>query len=408
VEQTLTEPGALSTPPPCRSPRVLLIGGPDVDARLDLMRALAGEFTMAAAGSNPALGPAFERAGFPYFAYSLAGPPPFADLRALFALGRMLRRFRPHIVHAFDAKPGVYGCLAAARAGVPVIVNTVPGLGSLYVDGGLRRRALRAVYECLQGLASRRADRTTFQNLEDKEEFVACGIVPAGRTALIPGSGVRTDLFDPAILSEEDRRRVRSSLGVPADTLLVTMVARVIRTKGVAEFVAAARDVGRHFPKSRFLLVGAPDPASVDRFPPVELAEFARAVLWPGTCRDVRGVLAASDLFVLPSYLREGIPRALLEAAAMALPLITTDTPGCKEVVEDGVNGFLVPVRDSAALAQAIDLLLRRPDLRREFGPRSRRLAVERFDLSVVAARTRVLYQELLAREAPAPGQASL
>lgn len=401
-------PGATTALPPGGLPRVLVIGGPDVDARLDLMRALAGEFTLAAAGTTPALGPAFERAGFRYFDYPLAGPPPLGDLRALLALGRVVRRFRPHVVHAFDARPGVYGCLAGARAGVPAIVNTVPGLGSLYVGGGWRRRALRAVYERLQRRASRVADLTTFQNREDAAEFVARGVVPAGKTALVPGSGVRTDVFDPALVSGDERRQVRASLGVPADALLVTMIGRVIRTKGVADFVAAARDVGRRFPDSRFLLVGAPDPASVDRLRPAELAEVSRAVLWPGPRRDVRQILAASDLFVLPSFLREGIPRALLEAAAMALPLVTTDVPGCREVVEDGVNGFLVPARHAAALAGAVGRLLGRPDLRRDFGPRSRRRAVERFGLPVVVARTRAIYRELLARKAPARGRADV
>jgi lipopolysaccharide/colanic/teichoic acid biosynthesis glycosyltransferase/glycosyltransferase involved in cell wall biosynthesis len=385
-------------------PRVLIIGGPDVDARLDLMRALADEYAPAAAGSDPSLGPTFDRAGFPYFSYPLQRPTLVADLRALVALGRLLRRYRPQLVHAFDARPGVYGCLAASLTGVPAVIGTIPGLGSLYVDGGPARRGLRAAYEALQTWAARRSDRTVFQNRDDLEEFVTRRIVPREKAVVIPGSGVRTDLLDPARVSPAQRRELRASLGIAADAPLVTLVSRVIRTKGVAEFAAAARAVRQIVPASRFLLVGGADPDSVDRLTPAELAELGGAVHWAGPRRDVPSILAASDVFVYSSYLREGIPRALLEAAAMGLPLVTTDTPGCKEVVEDGVNGFRVPARDAAALARAVLRLLAEPDLRERFGPESRRRAVSLFDLSVVVEQTRALYGEVLS---PAPSLSS-
>jgi glycosyltransferase involved in cell wall biosynthesis len=320
---------------------------------------------------------------------------------ALLALWRVISRYRPHIVHAFDTKPGVYGCLAARLAGVPVIVGTITGLGSLYPEDGSGGRVVRRVYEGLQRLASSQADLTIFQNRDDRSQFVARRVVPAARAALVPGSGVPTDVLDPARVSDAQRRQVRGALGVPADALLVTMVSRVIRSKGIEEFVAAARVVRQQVPEAHFLLVGPADKDSVDGFNPGELAEFARFVNWPGPRKDVPHILAASDLFVLPSYLREGIPRVLLEAAAMGLPLITTDSPGCNEVVEEGVNGFLVPPRDPVALGEAIMHLLGRADLRRQFGQVSRRRAVERFDLGVIAAQTHRLYQELLARKAP-------
>src|SRR5262245_48923532 len=201
-------------------PKVLIVGGPDVDARLDLMHALSGDYALAAAGTAPGLEASFAAAGFPYFSYPLAGPTPVADLRGLYALVRLLRRVRPQLVHAFDARPGVYGCLAASFTGVPAIVGTIPGLGSLYSDGGPARRALRAVYETLQCWAARRSDLTLFQNRDDLEELVARRVVPADRAAVIPGSGVRTDRLDPALVSEADRRRVRAALSVPADAPL--------------------------------------------------------------------------------------------------------------------------------------------------------------------------------------------
>jgi N,N'-diacetylbacillosaminyl-diphospho-undecaprenol alpha-1,3-N-acetylgalactosaminyltransferase len=254
----------------------------------------------------------------------------------------------------------------------------------------------------MQRLASHLADLTIFQNCDDREQFLARRVVSAAKSAVIAGSGVRTEILDPTRVSDLQRRQVRASLGIPAEATVVTLVSRVIRSKGVDEFVAAAQRVRAQIPGAHFLLVGPADRESVDRYTPAELTEFARVVHWPGARQDVPQILAASDLFVLPSSLREGIPRVLLEAASMGLPLITTDTPGCNDVVEDGVNGLLVPAHDTAALSQAIVRLLGHPELCRRFGQASRQHAVERFDLSVVVEQTRMHYSELLARKRPA------
>jgi glycosyltransferase involved in cell wall biosynthesis len=380
-------------------PKVLIIGSEDVHTRIDLMRGLAKDHVIAAAGSNPELAPDFARAGFHYFSYPLArGVGPVSDVHAFAALWRLMRSYRPDIVHAFDTKPAIYGCLAARLAGIPVVLGTVTGLGSLYGDHSGSAPIVRWVYEWLQRLTSQCADLTIFQNHCDLDEFVARRVVPAGKAALIAGSGVATNVLDPARISHAERCAVRASLRIPADAPLVTLVSRIIRSKGVGEFVAAARQIRRQKPQTHFLLVGGADHDSVDNFRADELAEFGRVVNWPGARRDIPEVLAASDVFVLPSYLREGIPRVLLEAAAMGLPIVTTDTPGCNDVVEDGVNGFLTTRHNPAALSRAIVTLLDQPELRRRFGLVSRRRAVERFDLAVVVRQTRLHYQELLAR----------
>jgi glycosyltransferase involved in cell wall biosynthesis len=382
------------------SPRVLIVSSDDVDARIALMRGLADGCTLAAAGSARALEDRFAQSGFRYFYYPLRrGLGPASDVGAILALWRLMARFRPDIVHAFDTKPGVYACIAARLAGVPIVVGTITGLGSLYGAHGLMPRCLRGIYEHMQRLASQLADLTIFQNHADREQFLARRVVSAAKSAVIAGSGVATDVLDPQRVSDSERRQVRASLGIPAEAPVVTLVARVIRSKGVEEFVAAAERVRAQIPGAHFLLVGPADPDSVDRFGPAELAEFARVVHWPGARNDVPQVLAASDLFVLPSTLREGIPRVLLEAASMGLPLIATDAPGCNDVVEDGVNGLLVPARNVAVLSQAIVRLLSQPALCRRFGQASRQRAVEHFDLSVVVEQTRMHYSELLARK---------
>jgi glycosyltransferase involved in cell wall biosynthesis len=378
-------------------PKVLIVGSEDVDARLDLMRGLDDAYHVAAAGTRPELAKKFADAGYTYFHYPMSrGVAPLGDVRALVTLYLQIARFAPHIVHAYDTKPGVYACLAASLAGVPVIIGTVTGLGSLYERNDLRTRVIRLVYELIQRLSSARASQTMFQNRQDLEQFVARHIVPAAKAIVIPGSGVVTAQLDPARFSADQREQLRHSLNVPSDGRLVTLVARLIRSKGVCEFAEAARLVRRQMPAARFLLVGAADHESVDRLTPAEIEKLSEVVSWVGPRRDIPELLAASDLFVLPSYLREGIPRSLLEAAAMGLPIITTDSPGCNDVVQHGGNGLLVPPRDAAALAEAILSLLPDPDLCHRFGAASRHRAVEQFDLAVVVRKTRDLFDKLL------------
>jgi len=378
-------------------PKALLVGGPDVDARIKLMQVLSAEFDFAVAGSSHSLRSRFSATGFNFFYYPLdRGLNPFLDACTLFSLWQLIRRFRPHIVHTFDTKPSVWGRLAARWAGVPIIIGTLPGLGALYASDKLSTGLLRSVYQPLQRLACHFSDMTIFQNRYDAQHFTARGIVAEKRTTVISGSGVETDQLSPPNVSLASRERVRAELGIPTGALLVTMVSRLISSKGVLEFGSAAQIVKQHYPEVTFLLVGPHDEDSIDRLTTHDLAQLAKDVTWPGARNDIPTILAISDIFVLPSFYREGIPRVLLEAASMGLPIITTDSPGCKEVVEDGLNGFLVPVRDPGSLAQAIMRLAADPGLRRRFGERSRQRAVTRFDLSVIAGKTRSVYLHLL------------
>lgn len=379
-------------------PRVMIVGGTDVDRRLDLMHLLSEDFDVEAAGSNPDLVRKFVNAGFPYHYYPLKrGPTPIADLRSMRALKNLFRRRRPDIVHAFATKPTVWGRLAASATGAPVVVGTVTGLGSLYTGGGLRRKLTRAIYGRLQQAASFRSELTIFQNRRDHEELIALGIAPAERSTVMCGSGVKTDWFDAARVPREAAERFRSEVRACSGTVVTTMISRVIRSKGVLEFVETAERL--RFSRGgqvRFVLVGPDDRASTDRLNHNELERVRQSVVWLGPRKDVREILAGSDIFVLPTFYREGIPRVLLEAASMGLPLVTTKVPGCEDVVDAEENGCLVLPRDVHALTAAIERLVEDPLLRQRFAVSSRRIAVQRFDLAVIADATRALYLELL------------
>jgi glycosyltransferase involved in cell wall biosynthesis len=384
----LYERGALPTP------RVVFIGGPDVDARLELMQQLRGGFELSALGTEPGLQTRFAEAGFAYSHYRWPG---LQRIGALAQLVGQLRTLQPQIVHTYATRPSVWGRIAARLAGVPIIVGTLPGLGSLYASESLRVRALRALYQPLQKLACRVSDRTIFQNRDDLQQFTAAGLIEGARALLIPGSGVPTEQFAPERISASERARVRAELGIDDDAIMVTMVSRLIRSKGVLDYGAAAQRLAASHPTIRFVLVGPRDTQSVDRLNDEEMAMLGQAVTWPGPRQDIAALLAASDLFVLPSAYREGIPRVLLEAASMGLPIVTTDTPGCREVVVHHENGLLVPVHHPQRLAAAIATLAADQALREQYGQRSRQRATALFDLAVIAKQTSSLYRKLLA-----------
>lgn len=383
-------------------PRVMIVGGADVTARLPLMERLREEFELIAVGCGPEPGAAFAARGFAYRAYAPlhARVSPLDDARGFLELARIFRAERPQVVHAFDTKAGVWGCLAARLAGVPVALGTVNGLGFLFREDTWKRRLLAASYRLLQRLACSASNATVFQNPDDARVFVARRLVRPERVVLVPGSGVRTDLLDPARFPEAERARLRAELGLAPAEVVVTMVTRVIRSKGVLELLAAARRLGATHPRARFVLVGAHEPESMDRLAPEELRALEAELTWLGQRSDVPALLAASDVMAFPSGYGEGIPRVLLEAAAMALPIVTTDAPGCREVVEPGRSGFLVPIGDVAALTEALVALIEDAALRRRFGAVARERAVTRFDLAVVSEKTRELYGELLSEAA--------
>lgn len=296
-----------------------------------------------------------------------------ADIELLWTLYRWYRRERPDVIHHFTIKPVIYGSLAARLAGVPRIVNTVTGLGFVFIEEEMEW--LRRLVERLYRLALACAHFTFFQNQDDLEAFASRRLVKRSKAGLLPGSGVDTEFFVPCSNTTPEADR----------PLTFIMVARLLRHKGVCEYVEAARRVKLEFPDVQFQLLGRRD----ERNPSVVLQEDLDrwqaddVITWLGEVPDVRPIVAKADVVVLPSY-REGIPRSLLEAAAMGKPIITTDAVGCREVVEDEVNGLLVPVKDAKALAQAMIRMIRNRGMRALMGKASREKAAREFDERVV------------------------
>ncbi|MEQ1796228.1 MAG: glycosyltransferase family 4 protein [Nitrospira sp.] len=305
-------------------------------------------------------------------------------LREVAALARLYCRERPDIVHHVALKPVLYGALAARFAGVPHVVNAIAGLGWLFTSSGLAARTLRPVIcRLLAWLLGASHSRTIVQNPDDFGLLLKMG-VPEDRLRLIRGAGVDTEVFTPA-------------LELPPEPVTVLFSARMLWDKGVGEFVEAARLLTQAGVCARFVLAGDPDPGNPASVPVVALRAWHghNGVEWWGRRDNMPAVFHAAHIACLPSY-REGLPKVLLEAAACGLPIVTTDAPGCREIVRDGDNGFLVPVRDAQALAVALRSLIDNGALRAKMGQRASEIVLAEFSQERVIAETLAVYQELI------------
>lgn len=313
---------------------------------------------------------------------------PLREAALLWHLGRLFRRETPDLVHGFTIKCAVYGSLAARVSGVPARVNAVAGMGYVFTSTDAKARLLRPLVRGLLKLAlGGRGARLILQNPDDVALFEQARLVDAEQVRLIPGSGVDCSRFAASISARESfGRRQR-----------VLLPARLLWDKGIAEFIAAIRRLRREGRDVEFLLAGDPDPGNPAAVSETSLHGWVEEGLvhWLGHVDDMPALFASVDMVVLPSY-REGLPKGLIEAAACALPLVTTDVAGCREVVTDGIDGLLVPARDADSLAIAIARLLDDPVLARKLGEAARTKALAMFDERIVIARTRAVYDELL------------
>lgn len=312
---------------------------------------------------------------------------PFAEARLIATLAGLLKRERIEIVHGFTIKPAIYAGLAGRLAGVKGRVSAVAGLGFVFISDSLKARILRPVVRSLAWVAFGGRDaRLIVQNPDDRAAFVDKRLVDPARVRTIPGSGVDLSRFTVT-------RRVRGE----GEPLIVLLAARMLWDKGLAEFVEAARRLKAEGRNIRFLLAGDPDPGNPAACSPEDLKAWVEegVVEHLGHVADMPRLLGEVDVVALPSY-REGLPKTLIEAAGCALPLVTTDVPGCREVVTHEVDGLLSPVREWQGLHAAIARLDDDAGLRRRLGAAAREKALNLFDEQIVLARTLEVYGELL------------
>jgi glycosyltransferase involved in cell wall biosynthesis len=305
---------------------------------------------------------------------------PFKELWTVLRLIHLYRHERPDVVHHVAIKPVMYGSIAARLAGSPRVVNAFGGLGWLFSSGALTARAMKpAIRWWLRRLL--RSGTALVQNPDDARLLVQMG-VPDSNIRLIPGSGVDLDRFRPR----------------PESAALPTVVlpARLIWEKGVGQFVEAARILREQGIGARFVLAGEPDRENPSAVPAECILEWVRAGLIEhlGWVEDMPELLGESHVVCLPSFYGEGIPKSLIEAAAAGRAIVTTDTPGCREIVHHEENGLLVPPRDARALSEALARLIGDPELRQRMGNRGRVRAVQEFGIARVIDQTLAIYAE--------------
>lgn len=355
--------------------------------QLEAARELGEAIGISAAG---AFVPELEERGIRHVALasSTRGMNLFADLRAVGQLWRVLRREKPDILHTHNPKPGVYGRIVGKLARVPIVVNTVHGL---YVtpDSSILKRGI--VY-MLEWIASRFSDAELIQSPEDFYFLLERRIVSRSKLRLL-GNGVDLERFRP---DPARRDEVRKELGLKDDQIAVGLVARLVEEKGVPELIEAAERLGDRYV---VFVVGPRDPEKSDAVSEELLSKAeSYGVRFLGMRRDVERIYQAMDVFVLPSH-REGFPRAAMEAAASGLPVIATNIRGCRQVVEDGITGFLFPVRDVDALTEAITRIGDNPELRSSQSRASVDRARIHFDEREIVNRVMRSYAEVANRK---------
>ena len=310
------------------------------------------------------------------------GTNPLPDLRLLHRLWLLYRLEGPDLVHHFTIKPTVYGSLAAQWARGKGVVNSITGLGYIFIRGGAIRQIAKFLYRC----ALRPPAETIFENSQDRDFFLENSLINFNQAHLIYGTGVDMDFFDGAATANDH-----------PETVTFLCLGRMLWDKGIDEFVRAAEEVRKRNLAVRFVLLGGSDPGNPAAVPPtgLEARQAQGQVEWVDHVDDVRPYLTQAQVVVLPSY-REGFPKSLLEAAAMGKPLIATDVPGCCDIVAHGVNGLLVPARDPHKLAQAMLALAGNPTLRVAMGRAGRALVKELFDETIVIRKTLGVYARVL------------
>lgn len=314
-----------------------------------------------------------------------SGRNPFRELASIAELVTLYRSYRPSIVHHVAMKPVLYGSIAARLAGVAAIVNNVAGLGFVFSSKAVYAQTLRRLIAPLLRYALRQRQALTIVQNRDDARVLAddIGVAP-GKIRLVKGSGV-----DLAQFSEMRRE---------SSPPIVLLASRMIKEKGVEDFVRAAAQLRKKNVAARFVLAGAPDPENPHSIPEAVLRRYHEdgLVEWWGHRDNIPEIIREAAIVCLPTTYGEGIPKTLIEAAAGECPIVTYDVPGCREIVTDGANGMLVPAGDVGRLAQAIEQLLADPEQRRRMGAQGRKLVQAEFSQEIVVAQTLAIYSELL------------
>lgn len=315
---------------------------------------------------------------------SRKGVNPFSEIRSIFELYSLYKREKPDLVHHFTIKPVIYGTIAARLAGIPKIVNSITGLGFVFTSNSLKAKILGILVKNLyRACFSSPKVKVIFQNLDDRDYFIAHGMIAQERSYLVEGSGVDVHKFTPVKIENKQPR--------------VLVASRLLIEKGIFEFIEAVEQLKRKGLIFEALVAGEVDPGNPGSITEAQVKKWQQTgtANFLGFQRDMVSLLKNIDIACLPSY-REGLPMALLEAMAAGKPIVTTDAPGCRATIRNGKNGFLVPIQESQPLANALEKLIVDKDLRDKMGQESRNIAIEFFSKERITSEIIKVYESPL------------
>jgi glycosyltransferase involved in cell wall biosynthesis len=326
--------------------------------------------------------------GFQWIEFPLSrrGMNPMAELSSLTRLVRLFGREKPDLVQNFTIKCVLYGTLAARLTGIKAVVNSITGLGYVFLPGGPLKQIMRFFVVTWYRLVLRRS-QVIFENEDDLQTFLHYSFIRPADGHLIPGVGVDMQRFSPTPF--------------PAGQPVVLLAARLLWDKGIGEFVETARQLRRAGVQARFALAGRTDPGNPASIPEAQIQKWADEGLveWWGWIEDMAAMLGKASIVCLPSYYREGLPTVLIEAAACGRPVVTTDWPGCKDAVLDGTSGFLIPTRDVEALEEALRKLIANSRLCSEMGMAGRQMVEEKYSSEKILAEIEAVFQMAISKD---------
>ena len=314
---------------------------------------------------------------------------PIEAIKSIFELKNILKSLDLDLLHTFTVKPNIFGTLAGKMARVPNILNLVEGLGSFYVDNSLKSKIVRKVIEVSYKNSFKFADKVVFVNKDDPQYLVTHNILQKKKVKIIKSVGIDTEEYKLDSVSEEKKKNLRQEIGISKDSKIVVMIGRAILHKGTVDFYQSAEILKDK--NIEFLFVGGLDDGN--KFGMTQKFMESGNVRWLNWREDIKELIAISDLVVLPSY-REGVPRTLLEACSMSKPIIATNTVGCRETVDDGVNGYLIPIEAPKVLAEKIGIVLSDLELQEKMSRASRKKAEKEFDIKHIVKQYIELYNK--------------
>ena len=296
---------------------------------------------------------------------------PFKDFSSIIDLKNKLKEINPNYIFAYTIKPVIFSSLISKSLDLKGMYSLMPGLGYAFNDGGLKNKIVNKIAVLLYKISLKNNDKVFFQNPDDLNLFVDLNLIDQEKTVLVNGSGVDTDEFYNTELQ--------------TDKISFLIMARLLKSKGIKQYIEAARILKKDYSEVEFNILGSPgsgpDAVSLEY---VKKSDRDNIINYPGRVEDVKPFIAKNSVYVLPSYYREGTPRSILEAMSMGKPIITTDNPGCRETVVDGQNGFLIPVKDHKILAEKMRYFIENKNEIIKMGKESRKIAEEKYDVHKV------------------------